>query len=462
MKKAKNHALALLFLAPLLVSGQNYLMHYMFSPVNQNLMVSPAQKHNYKFVLGIPILSTVGVSYNNTLLTPGDFLNDNTLSQNLNQIIPNMSYAENIHVYQNIDLLFVGFQARKGYVSFGVQQDLSASLTLPGDLFKFLYFGNANVSSFTLAKDNFDIDVYSGVNYHLGYQRSLLKDKLIIGGRVKMIAGLANAQFSKMNASLQTDIFDWTAETDILIESSLPVDIENPQLSLAEALSMIGRANPGWAVDLGGTYTLEKWLISASVLNFGQVTFKENVQRYQSQGSFSFEGFNYDFESGDVNFNEILDSLSSAFNIKQLDDASPYTIALPMHILISGQYNITPKHAFNATYQGTYRQEKYFNNFGINYIGSFHKRFQLIASSGMLYGGQLVFGAGMSAALGPLQFYVLSDNLSSIRIEDLAVVHFRFGLNMVFYKKTPEQIAEKTNKKVNKQKPSNIQENEKP
>lgn len=436
------------------VYGQNYLMDYMFSPLNQNLLVNPAQKHNYRFVLGMPILSTVGINYQSSFVTPGEFLNNRPLSDNLDQVISNMKDANYLNISQSLDLMFVGFRIKKGYISFGVQQELYANLTLPGDLFKFLYYGNTGeYSSISIDNSTLNLDLFAGVNYHLGYQRTFLDNKLMLGARAKLIAGIGNAHFEKMNLQLNTDMFEWSIENDVLLEASTPIgDFEDPNLDLVEAISLLGRTNPGWAMDIGGTWTEEKWVFSASALNLGRVTWTNEVQRYQSQGRFVFEGFNYDFEGGNVNVQDVLDSLASAFEINKIDDASPYTTATPAHYLLGVQYLINDKHSFNLTYHGVNRQEKLLNNFGVNYIGNYIKRFNLIASGGYLNGGQLIFGFGLAAALGPFQLYVLSDNIRSYKIEDLNTVRIRFGLNLVFYNKTPKQ---KTKKNITEEKPLN-------
>jgi len=116
---------------------------------------------------------------------------------------------------------------------------------------------------------------------------------------------------------------------------------------------------------------------------------------------------------------------------------------LPMQILASYEYQVHPKHAFALTYQGAVWNNNLFNNVGINYIGRWAKRFNFIMGYGRRDGGLNSFGAGFSGALGPVQLYVMSDNVwGAFKPSQLSALNFRIGLSLVFFERTEKTKTE--------------------
>lgn len=426
-----------------LAHSQIYTSFYNFEHVNQNLMVNPSNPHPYRFVIGLPGLSSLSVHYTNTLFKAGDYFNDNNLDQNVQHIVDNMDEKAHANVYQSTDIIFAGFGVKKGYVSFGVQQESTLNMVVPGELFRFLYYGNASQDQLTFTTDNFNIEAAIQVNYHVGYQHYLLDSSLVVGGRFKYISGAGHAHFSKFNAELDADIFEWSINTDIRLESSGSQYLE--EAGNLNPIEFITGGNSGYGVDLGATYLLPKMKMSATVLNMGSITWKKDVKVYESNGSFVYNGIEIDDENQDGDFQAILDSLEAALGFKEVS-ATSYRSKLPMQILASYEYQLHPKHAFALTYQGSVWNSAVYSNIGLNYIGRYAKRFNLLLGYSRLSGGLNNIAFGLSAALGPLQIYAMSDNVwGYYKITELSATNLRFGINLVFFDK---QDKPKTEEKI--------------
>jgi hypothetical protein len=295
----------------------------------------------------------------------------------------------------------------------------------------------------TFSDNSFNAEAIVQVNYHLGYQHYLADSSLILGGRFKYVSGTAHGHFRRFDASLQSDIFEWKIQTDILAETSGFQTIQGFD-SLRPA-QFFNSGNPGFAVDLGATYLWKNWNFSASVLNLGSIKWTQDLKMYQSKGEFTWDGADIDENNQEIDFGQILDSLQEALEFKEIDPYS-YRNALPMHIMASVQYNVTPKHSFAVNYQGTLWKGNHYPSFGVNYFGNFARRFNMIVGYSWLAGGANNIGLGLTAALGPVQLFLMSDNIyGALQPVNLSATSIRVGLNLVFFDPKPSQQPRESN-----------------
>jgi hypothetical protein len=413
---------------------------YSFNGVNQNLMVNPSAPHSFKMVIGIPGLSGVGFHYNNTAFELGDLANDQSANENVEAILAGLDGKERFNFYENLDVLYAGFGTKRGFVSFGIQQEANFLMNVPGDLLRFAYYGNVGgTNQITFEDNSFNAEALIQVNYHVGYQHYLADSSWIVGGRFKYVSGTAHGHFRRFDATLQSDIFEWKIQTDILAETSGFQTIQNfDSLSPAQ---FFNSGNPGFAFDLGATYLWKKWTFSASALNLGSVKWTQDLKMYQSQGDFTWKGADIDENNQDVDFGQILDSLQQALEFKEIPPYS-YRNALPMQFMAAVQYNLTPKHGFSVTYQGTQWKGNHYPSFGVNYLGNFARRFNMVLGYSRLSGGANNVGIGLTAALGPIQLFLMTDNVfGALQPVNLSATSLRVGLNVVFFDPKPTSNA---------------------
>lgn len=443
-------AAALTFVT-LSATSQIYTSFYHFDHVNQSLMVNPSNPHNHRLVIGIPGASGISTQIYNSFAKAGDYFNDNSLNDRIETIIGNMDERARLNVYNSIDILYAGWGTKHGYISMGVQLENNFNYMFPRDLFSFLYYGNATFGNdLSFDATNFNVENSVLLNYHLGYQRYALDSALIIGGRFKYINGLIHSHFSQFDASLQTDMFDWKISTDITLESSGYQDFDSVDFQASDYLG----GNRGFGIDLGATYMYKNMEFSLAILNIGQVKWSENINNYRSQGTFTYSGAYITESNQTIDFDRTLDSLESQLEFKELNSYS-YTSKLPLHILGGFEYKLTKKHAFAATYQGTVWQGQLYSNLGINYIGRYARRFNMLLGYNHLSGNQSAFALGLSGALGPLQLYFMSDFMTGVfDIKNLNSAGFRFGLNLAFLDKVEKPKKEKKNKEKKSKKSS--------
>lgn len=446
----KRLTLAFIFSASVAFS-QSYLSLYNFNHINQNLLVNPASPHNYKLVVGLPGLGGLSTHVNNknliSIFEEGGNPNDN-LGNAINDLRPD----DRINTTQSLDGIFVGFAAGKGYWTVSAQQKTDFNMTLPGELMKFLYFGNGGSGYVgkTLDLNTFNVEAIVRNEYGIGYQHNV-DSNLIIGGRFKYISGVSNIYTQRFNASIYSDIESVRVNTDVLINTTGIyngiLESDNPLGYYSDGV--FGR-NTGMSFDLGAHYRInEKFDVSASILNLGWINWRTDLKGLEVRGDFDFYGIEAVFPFDSLDFGEFLDSTISRIEVNELDINS-YTTSLPSHFILSGQFYASDKHVFGALYQGSLWNNKIYSNYGIMYNGRYSKWFNLMLGYSVIDNALNNMTLGASVRLGPLQIYALTDNtFGFLSPSKIVATNVRAGISLSFIDK-PKKIKAKKSKSENK------------
>jgi hypothetical protein len=420
------------------VSGQSYLSLYNFNHINQNLLVNPASPHNYRFVIGIPGIGGTSAHFNSNSFTKDWLEKGEDPNAKLEETIRNLKKGDRLNSSTSVDGLFVGFGTKRGYWTVAAQQINEFNMTIPTELMKLLYFGNVGSGYVgnTMNMDNFNVEANVRNEYSIGYQH-YIDSNFIVGGRYKYISGVANTYMDRFNVALTTDIDKWTAQTDIMLNTSGIAGIEDidPNSFVSEGLFS---RNSGMGFDLGAYYRInDRFDVSVSALNLGWIKWRKDLRGYRSQGSFEFEGteVNYpgdDFEAGMEN---LLDSLGEAFSFEEVGINS-YTTPLPSHFIVSGQFYLTEKHVFGVAYQGSVWNKRLYDNIGIMYNGRYSKWINIMVGYQKIDGSFNNLALGLSLRLGAFQIYALTDNTFGImEPTQVAATNIRAGITLSFYDK---------------------------
>lgn len=428
------------------VSAQSDLALYNFNSVPQSLHTNPAYPQQTRAWVGLPVLSGVQVYYHNNGFSPIDLFEKGTdVNENVDNVINSLDDKSVFAVNQTLDLLGVGFRISGGLLTIGAQQVTDYRMTYPVDLLKLIRFGNADMEYRDANLSSFDIETMTRTNFYIGYQKNI-NDKLSIGGRFKYIVGQGHAYSERTNASVETtDDSNLLIDTDILIRTAgVSNYIDNNPFDVKTS---VFPENSGLGLDLGAHYKIsDKWEVSASVIDLGYINWKAGRRDYVSEGEFIYEGVNTDLSnSNDLqDFDDVLDSLESAFNFQEIDSGEAYTKALPSQVFVGGTYNLNEKHALGALYHVKLWNGKAYHDFSVNYQGRVSRWFQYTVSYSIIDGTYTNVGLGMQLKAGPLQLYALSDNvLDVVFYENLKTSNVRVGMNItIFDKKTKKPKTE--------------------
>jgi hypothetical protein len=296
------------------------------------------------------------------------------------------------------------------------------------------------------------------LEYGLGYNRSI-NEKLTIGGRLKVLSGIANIHTSRSEMKLWTNpvTYDINLSGGYGINSSNTfyfsdsINQENRTSALIQ--SPFSFKNLGLGIDLGATYKLtEKIELNASIVDLGYITWKNNIQNYSSKEiDYTFKGVDINavlFDSVNV-AKGLQDTLQNIF--KNQSNNSTYRTSLYTRFYVSGRYQLNKMVSANVIVCnqlleshnrmslaiGTNIKLKNWLAMNVNY-----------AAFGGSYGN---IGLGFVMKGGPLQVYFASDNiLNAFNMSKSKNMHYAFGINIALKNKkeangsNPEQKKEST------------------
>ena len=330
----------------------------------------------------------------------------------------------------SVDVFALSFRAGKGRFSLNVTEHMQARLGYSDALFKAAVTGNT-------PGETLDFGGYwlKGMHYReigLGYNRKLLEDdKLVVGGRLKTLFGMANVNTKKADFSVATagesELYAITLNADMLVQTS-----GFDKLDKGEVSYVTNTGNWGMGVDLGATYQYnEKVSFSGSVINLGFINWKDDVTTHRSSGSFVFKGV--DNGGGfDIDTQQLADSLGNTFEV--VEDSASYLTGLPTKMYLTGYYRLARNTKASATlytdYIGSFRRGL---SLGISQKAG--RWLQIAATYAMHARSYNNLGLGLTITTGAkgLQLYTVTDNLMAMTNPGGAkVANVRAGFNFVF------------------------------
>jgi hypothetical protein len=281
--------------------------------------------------------------------------------------------------------------------------------------------------------------------------------KVNVGGRIKLLSGIANLSTSRTKATITTDeeYYQLQVSSDYQINAGglLSVDglVDNGEVEITfddKALGMSSMfKNPNLGLDLGANMTLlnDKLMLSASIIDLGQIHWRNNAKNYRSQGSFNFEGVDLNGvleDEGDDFGEALLDSLENTFDFTET--ANSYKTMLPTRIYMSARYQA--HRLFTAgvlAYIEPYRGQIY-NGLAIDATTHIGKIVDVGLTGSYVYRSANL-GAHLALKFGPVQIIAASDNvLALMNPQDHKYTTARFGMNLAFGKKfigdTPTEV----------------------
>jgi hypothetical protein len=441
--KATRFIILFIALFPIALNAQLEHTLYGFKTVPQLVKLNPAMMPLSKVnVTLFPALSSVAFGANTSGLTVNQLAAEDISV--FEDALSKMKDRNFLTVKNEIELLHLGLKLGDNYVSGSVTSHTRFGLAYPGDLARLIWEGNGKSFLGDRANmDNLTINTGSYLEYGVGIARTVGKS-LNIGARVKYLSGLFNVHTRESQLGLYTDSLSFDLVLDGAFDlrtSGLPNLNDTAEFSL-NPQELLFSNNNGLGLDVGISYEGKGGFnVSGSIINIGRITWKNNVNTYQNPDiSFEFSGVPINDILGGGNdssstssFQVLQDSLSSIFSVGQ--SKNPYSTSLPTQGFLSFSQSLFDRVEVGVL--GTAIIQDKAIRMGVRANGSiFIGKWLGFTMNYGIYGGSWVnVGAGLSLAAGPVQFYVLSDNvLGFIQPFDSKNAHARFGFNLTIGK----------------------------
>lgn len=429
-----------ILLSSLSLVAQQDLLIYNMPSIPQAMYVNPAQAPPSRVNIGLPGMSSILVHHQNTIFNPYHLFEANGNQMNfrtdhyLSQVRKNNYFGASAA----IDLLSIGtVVGEKDYFSFAIREKFFSRINLPGDLLRFPFTGNASFDELedgTLDFSGLSIGLSHYREYSLGWQRNV-NEKWNVGARLKYLSGMENIDTKESNITWKTDedTWDWELAGEMAVYSSGiwnlmdsiddNSDLENGEISDY----LLKRKNRGVGLDLGISYQVnEKLNVSASLIDLGFISWQTYNKNFVStQGEFVYAGLDITdnvlyadsamSDSLDVVLEDLLDDLEDTFAYTENEDK--YKSSLLTRIHIGAEYELYKKEKSCGSAAFLFQSEIYKGVMKPTFTLSYNQRVQRWLSLSLAYSvadrNFRNLGFGFSVNGGPLQLYVLTDNLLS-------------------------------------------------
>lgn len=429
------------------LSQEDFLM-YSFDGLPQAHYVNPAYRISAKSFTTLPVSNTyLGASHSGFKLNNLVVIRpDDSLELRPDIAIEKMAQLNYVKAMVNNEILGLGFKAGESYISFSVQNKASFRFMYPKDLFRLAFEGNGSSLLGERANmDGFGVDMLSYLEFALGFNRKF-NDKFTFGARLKYIQGLGTVYTKHSELGLHTDetTFDLTLDGQLMINTANTAIMLDTNFTGLEVGDFTSFPNHGMGMDLGAVFELtDKLSLSASVLDLGVIKWNKNISNYSSDSvSFTFKGIDINeflSDSSDV-LQSIQDSLTGVFGYSSNDES--FITPLFTRIYIGGQYQLNDHFYVGANWYSEFVHRNYRG--AITLSGNVKVKNWFTAGLNYTYYSRDYFniGLGFSISGGPVQFYMISDNLLGMVIPQANKNwHARFGVNFLMGWREKEEKA---------------------
>jgi len=427
--------------------------------VPQVYQINPAFQPGCKFFIGLPGISPIQVRVQNEPLVLKDILSYNeSLEQLITFLHPLGDQAAFLNALNDrnfinadagVPIASIGFgsPSKGSFVGFDITQKVSTSFNYPKDLMRFALEGPDEASFFDFNGFGVDALVYTELAMNVSRK---IGEKLTFGWRGKILVGQANVSTSKFDVTMNTGQTAWQVHSNIIMDAALPfldmkidngvIDLENIELMQdIEKKYMDLAFNPkniGLAMDIGVDFKPIEWLqISASIVDFGSIKWKDKVYNMENDADYAFNGLEFgidDFDNAEGLLDDLADSLSQSFEFIATENS--YRTQLPTKLYAGAAFYVHPKISFGVLSRSEFYKKKVRQQFTFSANLYPIRMISTTFSYSIIEGLYKNLGVGLALKALPFNFYIISDTAPSVYFwpTEAMYINLRVGMNIMF------------------------------
>ncbi|HQN93690.1 MAG TPA: DUF5723 family protein [Prolixibacteraceae bacterium] len=453
--------LLIIFLCISTIQAQENILYFMGNSP-QSTHLNPAIINDQsKLTIGIPLLAGQSFSLNNSFtISEITTVNQNTLYIDLDKM--NEKAEDKNHLWQRYtsNLADIQWRRENDCFSFSITGNQLLNGSFNNNIISLASKGNAPLKGKPI-HSNFDVNFIHYREFALGYNRNI-SEKLTLGGKLKFLTGLSAVDVQKMELTLETsaDVEYANINAEGNYRLSLPTSMRLENNKINNPFNYLTTAsNYGLAADLGVNYLLNpKIELSASIINLGFIRWKNEAKTVSHNGSFAWKGFDlsnmknligYEKEPYTDPFQAFKDSVKELVNFREANN--PFTTGIPMYIYFATGYTFSESFKAGIVDQVMVFDKQTRNsltlsgNLNINRFASISAGYSIIDKS------FANLSIGTAIKLGPVQIYLLTDNILAINVANSNTFNIRAGANLMFgtIEKAPVKTKKHSTRKKN-------------
>jgi hypothetical protein len=434
--------------------SQNKQVLYDFAGLPQTLLLNPGLETNFKFHIGLPLISGFSAEIGSTGFSVADIFADDGREINVKiaSLLEKVDSKDYLKLNTQIEVFSAGYHFNdKTYLSIGFYEELDVIFFLPKDVLTLATEGNITPLGrrFDFSHLNLNAD-FLGV-IHAGITRKVNK-RLTIGGRLKIYSSAINVESINNSGTFRT--IPGADNISVSLLENINVTYKTTGIADISGGSVLANTflggNLGLGGDVGFSYRVTPQLkISGSFVDFGFINHTKNIENTTRIGDFKTDGINLQYDVNDPYF-DYWKQLNNEFKaeIPEVTNQDSYMAWRPSKL------NAAVKYSFGETrsqycYDKTFK-ETYTDAFGVQLYSLFRSLRNEYALTGFyeksftnMVHAKLTYtldnysynniGLGISAQFGNVNFYGILDNVAELSdISSAKNVSLQFGFNLMF------------------------------
>lgn len=329
---------------------------YFLSNYAYNYQINPAMDREGKFDISFPGLGNLNVA------TMGN-VGLNSFLYNVNgrtvtfmhpdvsaaTVMDNMKTNNRLGLGLREGILSVGFRALGGYNHVSINAVANAQVRVPKGLIAFAKEGITN-RTYEIGRLDAHADAYAEVALQHSHSLSKALPGLQVGGAVKFLIGLGEADFNMNRADLNLGENAWTATTDGTAYMSLWGSRWNTK-NAADGTQQIegidtddavfGPCGFGVAFDLGATYEHKYWKFALAFTDLGFISWGKTYSAgTNGERTFNSADHTLNPDDFDPSWEAMRDDMTALYQLETDNQASTRVRALEATMSASAEYTL--------------------------------------------------------------------------------------------------------------------------
>ena len=430
-----------------------------YNPYQMN--ANPATDLPYSSVMSL-VIGNIGLDIQNTTWRYDNCFDFDAQGRpttlNLRQLANSLKEDNYFGFDASVDLFTLYKRLKKGMITINYGVKAQGDARYNDGLFQLLGYGNsAFVGEDNPAKVNMEISAVGYQELALGYQWNVT-EQLSLGGRAKLLFGVANVKTDAFDAQLFTDADSYALRLteSIAMKAAMPnvIYVNDVGQLKADGPFSMGELfrNPGFGIDFAAEYRFDdQFSAVAAVRDLGFVHWgKNNISmtgqvndagQFYDDGDFLYEGLDVNqlqsLFSDEWYRERFLDTLQRYFQVG-FSPLDKYNTALNTSLLLRGNYDLDARNRFSAQVQGRFMGSGFRPALTLAYCGSFWNNLNVCATYTMMPHSYDNIGLGVSAMIETCNIYLTTNNLIGL-FTPLNMSGFNAQAGIVFNLWIPER-----------------------
>ena len=430
-----------------------------YNPYQMN--ANPATDLPYSSVMSL-VIGNIGLDVQNTTWRYDNCFDFDAQGRpevlNLRQLANSLKEDNYFGFDASVDLFALYKRLKKGMITINYGVKAQGDVRYNDGLFQLLGYGNsAFVGEGNPAKINMELSAVGYEELAVGYQWNVT-EQLSLGGRAKLLFGVANVKTDAFDAQLFTDPDSYALrlKENIAMKAAMPnvIYVNDAGQLKADGPFSVGELfrNPGFGIDFAAEYRFDdQFSAVAAVRDLGFIHWgKNNISmtgqvndagQFYDNGDFLYDGLDVNqlqsLFSDEWYRERFLDTLQQYFQV-EFSPLDKYNTALNTSLLLRGNYDLDAQNRFSAQVQGRFMGSGFRPALTLAYCGSFWNNFNVCATYTMMPHSYDNIGLGVSAMIETCNIYLTTNNLIGL-FTPLNMSAFNAQVGIVFNLWIPER-----------------------